>query len=518
MRATPTRRASSSATACASSTRCTARRPTTFLLFPTWPISHSRLLEGAGPVPLAPLPRRHVRPARERPVRPPSRRRGLRLVRSTSPTRSAVLEATRHRTRVVVGLCDGGGWALSSPRPSRAACSASLAIAPVRALGWRRRIRTTASTRPTCRSTPTRAGRSATATTGAATTAASSSSSSPSMLHRAALDEADRGLRRLGARDRRRELIRADEDAPMPWADRGGRPGDVRARALPGARDPRRPRQLPDARAASAVAELTGGTLVTMEGAGHLPAGAAIRCRSTCSCASSPTGRAAGAAVKTWTAGAQPAPSARSTSPRRSGSATPGATSPSRDELRRLHPDLEIDWLAQHPVTAVLEAAGERIHPASALLANESAHIESESAEHDLHAFQAIRRMDEILVANFMVFHDLVARGALRPLDRRRGLGARLLPAREPGAEARGVRLADRLRRLAADGRRRRARGVPDRRLQRRDDRAHRPLPAAARPGGVRRQPGRRRPRLVRARPARRSATGPSSTSTSPAT
>jgi pimeloyl-ACP methyl ester carboxylesterase/predicted glycosyltransferase len=78
------------------------------------------------------------------------------------------------------------------------------------------------------------------------------------------------------------------------------------------------------------------------------------------------------------------------------------------DELRKLHPDLEIDWLAQHPVTRVLQAAGERIHPASALLSSESSHIESESAEHDLHCFQAIRRMDEILLSNFMVFHDLV--------------------------------------------------------------------------------------------------------------
>ena len=77
-------------------------------------------------------------------------------------------------------------------------------------------------------------------------------------------------------------------------------------------------------------------------------------------------------------------------------------------ELRKIHPDLEIDWLAQHPVTAVLEKRGERIHPASAYLANESGHVESESAEHDLHCFQAIRRMDEILLANFMVFHDLV--------------------------------------------------------------------------------------------------------------
>jgi pimeloyl-ACP methyl ester carboxylesterase/predicted glycosyltransferase len=77
-------------------------------------------------------------------------------------------------------------------------------------------------------------------------------------------------------------------------------------------------------------------------------------------------------------------------------------------ELRRLHPDLQIDWLAQDPVTRVLAAEGERIHPASSHLANESRHIESESAEHDLHCFHALRRMDEILAANFMVFQDIV--------------------------------------------------------------------------------------------------------------
>jgi predicted glycosyltransferase len=81
------------------------------------------------------------------------------------------------------------------------------------------------------------------------------------------------------------------------------------------------------------------------------------------------------------------------------------------DELRKLHPDLEIDWLAQHPVTAVLDEHGERIHPASAALASESAHITAESSEHDLNAFQAIRRMDEILLNNFMVFHDTVTEG-----------------------------------------------------------------------------------------------------------
>ena len=78
-------------------------------------------------------------------------------------------------------------------------------------------------------------------------------------------------------------------------------------------------------------------------------------------------------------------------------------------ELRARHPDLQIDWLAQHPVSLVLEERGERVHPASRWLASESSHIESEAGEHDLNAFHAIRRMDEILVANFMVYHDLVS-------------------------------------------------------------------------------------------------------------
>src|SRR5204863_8348877 len=76
--------------------------------------------------------------------------------------------------------------------------------------------------------------------------------------------------------------------------------------------------------------------------------------------------------------------------------------------LRTLHRRREIGWPAQLPVSAVLEAAGESVHPASKLMANESAHIESEMGEHDLHVFQAWREMDEILLANFMLFHDVV--------------------------------------------------------------------------------------------------------------
>jgi pimeloyl-ACP methyl ester carboxylesterase len=78
------------------------------------------------------------------------------------------------------------------------------------------------------------------------------------------------------------------------------------------------------------------------------------------------------------------------------------------DELRKLHPGLHVDWLTQHPVTEMLARRGEHIHPASAFLASESRHLEDESAEHDLYVFQAARRMDEILVSNFMVFADLV--------------------------------------------------------------------------------------------------------------
>lgn len=77
-------------------------------------------------------------------------------------------------------------------------------------------------------------------------------------------------------------------------------------------------------------------------------------------------------------------------------------------ELRALHPDLEIDWLTQNPVTALLESSGERVHPASRHLLNESRHIESEAGEHQLHVFQSLRTMDEILIANFMLFQEVL--------------------------------------------------------------------------------------------------------------
>jgi pimeloyl-ACP methyl ester carboxylesterase/predicted glycosyltransferase len=156
-----------------------------------------------------------------------------------------------------------------------------------------------------------------------------------------------------------------------------------------------------------ALARWTGGRLVTIRGGGHAPtlrdpvrANLILREFAESVCPGVPPSR-------TWTRG-------RDRRRRALYVSSPIGLGHVRrdlaiaDELRRLRPDLQIDWLAQHPVTQVLQQRGERVHPASRWLASESSHIESEAGEHDLHAFQAIRNMDEILVSNFMVFHDLV--------------------------------------------------------------------------------------------------------------
>lgn len=80
------------------------------------------------------------------------------------------------------------------------------------------------------------------------------------------------------------------------------------------------------------------------------------------------------------------------------------------DQLRLLHPDLKIDWLAQHPVTTILEPLGEHIVPESSELSSECAHFEDMSLDHCQPAFPILRNMDEIMVANYMVFHELMER------------------------------------------------------------------------------------------------------------
>ncbi|CAG1014702.1 MAG: alpha/beta fold hydrolase [Rhizobiaceae bacterium] len=153
------------------------------------------------------------------------------------------------------------------------------------------------------------------------------------------------------------------------------------------------------------IAELTGGELHVREGGGHgiharYPAWFNITMRDFLA-----------RHLGTW----RPAPTSRVRRQKRALylSSPIGLGHARRDlavtrELRNLHPDLHVDWLAQDPVTRFLEANSEEIHPASQRLANESAHIEAEAGEHDLNAFQAIRRMDEILIKNFLVFQDVL--------------------------------------------------------------------------------------------------------------
>ena len=156
------------------------------------------------------------------------------------------------------------------------------------------------------------------------------------------------------------------------------------------------------------VAELTGGELVVLEGSGHGPVGRdPVRVNVLIDAFAE---RVLGAPMRPqrqWTRARLRAKRALLvSSPIGLGHARRDLAIAS--ELRARVPGLEIDWLAQHPLTAALEASGERVHPASRQLSSESAHLEALSAAHTLPVFQALREMDEILVANYMVFRDVV--------------------------------------------------------------------------------------------------------------
>ncbi len=77
-------------------------------------------------------------------------------------------------------------------------------------------------------------------------------------------------------------------------------------------------------------------------------------------------------------------------------------------KLREIYPDATVEFLAADPANRVVQHLGERLHPGTALLLNESGHFEAWAADHELHAFNALWDMDEIMAANFMVFADAV--------------------------------------------------------------------------------------------------------------
>ena len=159
-----------------------------------------------------------------------------------------------------------------------------------------------------------------------------------------------------------------------------------------------------------ALAEATGGDLLVLEGAGHLALGRdPVRVNHAITEFVDRSARVS-MSNRVWAHGlGRPRRVLYLSSPIGLGHARRDLAI--AQQLRTIEPDVQIDWLAQHPVTAVLEAAGESVHPASAWLASESGHIASESSGHDLHCFQALRTMDEILLANFMVFQEVVDEG-----------------------------------------------------------------------------------------------------------
>jgi pimeloyl-ACP methyl ester carboxylesterase/predicted glycosyltransferase len=155
-----------------------------------------------------------------------------------------------------------------------------------------------------------------------------------------------------------------------------------------------------------AVAELTGGTLVTFAGAGHgVHARHPVKTNELIHATAQRLDGALPAPGRWQRALARPKRALYVSSPIGLGHAR-------RDlaiarALRERAPGLEIDWLAQEPTSRALEAAGERVHPASRQLWSEVEHIDAWSGDHTLRAFESIRHMDEILTANYMLFRDV---------------------------------------------------------------------------------------------------------------
>ena len=322
----------------------------------------------------------------------------------------AVLDAAGLSRAVVVAHCHASPWALRLAAEHPDSLCGLVIIAP--GVGVAPRTRTPPRRRPggVTRSISRRAGRCATGTPGSTTTATAggSSSSSTSCCPSPTRPSSTRtSCHGRWTRRRTRWSTSGDGRAPPTGSDAVDlcRRVECPTLVIHGSDDRCQPLER-----GRRVAELTGGELVVLDGAGHVPHGRdpVTVNRLIIDFIEQRTGVAMH--TRTWTRGLSRRKRALFLS------SPIGLGHARRDvsvakELKRLRPDLEIDWLAQHPVTTVLEAEGEHIHPASRWLANESAHIASEASGHDLHCFQALRSMDEILVANFMLFQEVVEEG-----------------------------------------------------------------------------------------------------------
>jgi UDP:flavonoid glycosyltransferase YjiC (YdhE family) len=77
-------------------------------------------------------------------------------------------------------------------------------------------------------------------------------------------------------------------------------------------------------------------------------------------------------------------------------------------ELRRLMPDVEIDWLAVHPASLVIEEAGEKLIPEAAEYANENDFAEESSRGGGLNILRYLLRARKAWDRNVAVFERVV--------------------------------------------------------------------------------------------------------------
>ena len=237
MRPRAVRVATSTATVCGCTGRSTAPASRPSLLLPTWSIVHSRALEVPGAVPRPPLPGDHVRRARLRSVGPPASRRRTATVEYRAPTPSPCSTSPGPSERCSAGSRAATVWAveLAADHPDRVlgAC-ASGRRSPWRPMPSERKVH------PFDERLDDDGGM------GQVQPVPLAGRRLPRLprvllrpdVHRAALDEADRGLRRVGRSRSTRRRWSTIEDGL--FADRrASDPVGLRAGPLPGARDPR---------------------------------------------------------------------------------------------------------------------------------------------------------------------------------------------------------------------------------------------------------------------------------------
>ena len=309
-------------------------------------------------------------------------------------------------------------------------------------------------------------------------------------VHRAALDQADRGLRRLGARD---DAGDADRDrSSAPRSRRGRRPRALCARVrcpvlvIHGIDD-----AITGPARGVALAEATGGALVMLEGSGHAPhardpvkvnlllrdfvappaPGIALGARPVAPqaralhlLADRPRPRAARRGDRRRAAQAAPRPRDRLARAASGHRGARGARRADPSRRARCSPTSRATSRASRPSTTCTASRRSAGWTRSCSRTSWSSTTSCARSDYDLWIGDEAWELDYYLHEN--------------PEQKR----------------AAYVWLTDFVGWLPMpDGGEREA--LPDRRLQRRDDRAHRALPARARPRGLRRQPRRHRAR-----------------------